>query len=176
MYNLAAFHPVTRLGLVVFLLGMVCVRAEAKRADTVVMKNGDRLTGEVKKLENGVLYVDTDYVSGSIGIDYLQVARIESTGRYQVVLNSGERFSGTIRKEPEIEGLNKGFKVATPEREMKVSSRDVANIDHRNGVSGASSKAPSISATTSPAETVRRHLALTEMQNTPPRDGRPVPR
>jgi hypothetical protein len=100
----------------------------AKRADTVVMKNGDRLTGEVKKLENGVLYLDTDYVSGSIRLDYLRVTRIESTGRYQVVLNSGERFSGTIRKEPENEGVNEGFKVATPEREMKVSSRDVVNI------------------------------------------------
>ncbi len=33
MYNLPAYHPVTRLGLAVLLLGMVCVRAEAKRAD-----------------------------------------------------------------------------------------------------------------------------------------------
>jgi len=27
------------------------------RHDTITMKNGDRLTGEVKKLEQGVLYV-----------------------------------------------------------------------------------------------------------------------
>jgi hypothetical protein len=88
MYNLPAYRPVTRLGLVVLLLGMVWVPAEAKRADTVVMKNGDRLTGEVKKLENGVLYLDTDYVSGSIGLDYLQVARI---GRHTAITDSIKR-------------------------------------------------------------------------------------
>src|SRR5579871_4418317 len=129
MHNLPTHRPITRIGLVVFLLGIASVPADAKRADTVVMKNGDRLTGEVKKLENGVLYLDTDYVSGSIGVDYLQVAKIESTGSYQVVLKNGERISGTIRKEPENENSNKGFKVAGPEREAHVSSGDVVNIE-----------------------------------------------
>ena len=124
MSNFLAYLPIARLGLAVFLLGIVCVPVEAKRADVVVMKNGDRLTGEVKKLENGILYLDTNYVSGSIGLDYLQVAKIESTGSYQVVLNNGERISGTIRKEPENENSNKGFKVAGPEREVHVSSGD----------------------------------------------------
>ena len=129
MYNILAYRPIARLGLALIFLGIVCVPAEGKRADVVVMKNGDRLTGEVKKLENGVLYLDTNYVSGSIGLDYLQVAKIESTGSYQVVLNNGERISGTIRKEPENENSNKGFKVAGPEREVHVSSGDVVNIE-----------------------------------------------
>ena len=51
-----------------FLIVLLCLPAQAKRKDLVIMiKNGDRLTGEVKKLEHGVLYVDLDYVSGSVG-------------------------------------------------------------------------------------------------------------
>jgi len=57
-----------------FLMILLCFPAQAKRKDLVIMKNGDRLTGEVKKLEHGVLYVDLDYVSGSIGLDWLKVA------------------------------------------------------------------------------------------------------
>jgi len=34
----------------------------AGRKDVVVMNNGDHFIGEVKRLQNGLLYVETDYV------------------------------------------------------------------------------------------------------------------
>ncbi len=77
---------------------LLCLPAQAKRKDLVIMKNEDRLTGEVKKLEHGVLYVDLDYVSGSIGLDWLKVERVQSSGGFQVVLKNGERVAGTIEK------------------------------------------------------------------------------
>jgi putative salt-induced outer membrane protein YdiY len=71
----------------------------AKRnTDIIVMKNGDRLTGEIKKLENGILYVETEYFSGSIGLDWLQVERVQSTGNYQITLKDGSRVEGMIAK------------------------------------------------------------------------------
>src|SRR5580704_18721591 len=72
--------------------------AKVSRKDVIIMKNGDRLTGEVKKLENGVLYVQTDYFSGSVGMDWLQVERVVSIGGFQVTLRNGERAAGTIEK------------------------------------------------------------------------------
>jgi len=33
--------------------------------DVIVMKNGDRLTGEIKGLDSGVLYVSMDYILGT---------------------------------------------------------------------------------------------------------------
>jgi putative salt-induced outer membrane protein YdiY len=88
-------------------------RADAKRNDLVIMKNGDRLTGEVKKLEGGVLYVDLDYVSGSVGLDWTKVEKVNSTGTYQVVMESGARMAGTIAKTPEKEAPGKDFQVQT---------------------------------------------------------------
>src|SRR5437879_3520081 len=83
-----------------FLIIFLCSPVQAKRRDLIIMKNGDRLTGEVKKLENGVLYVAFDYTSGSIGLDWLQVEQVQSTGGFQIVMKNGNRMSGTIEKLP----------------------------------------------------------------------------
>jgi len=74
--------PLKRRGgfaLIVFcVLQVLCTGpclGKVKRHDTIVMKNGDRLTGEVKRLEQRVLYIETDYLSGSVGLDWLQVEK-----------------------------------------------------------------------------------------------------
>src|SRR5438270_4953993 len=90
-------HDLLVSSLVLFMLLVSAVRMEAKkRGDLVVMKNGDRLTGEVKKLENGILYVETDYFSGSIGLDWSQVDRLRSSASFQLLLKDGSRVEGTV--------------------------------------------------------------------------------
>jgi putative salt-induced outer membrane protein YdiY len=102
---------------------------KVNRHDTVIMKNGDRLTGEVKKLEQGVLYIETDYFSGSVGVDWLQVERLESTANYQIVLNDGKRLTGTISKVEAEEAPGKDFKVHAPGADVPVSGTDVVQIE-----------------------------------------------
>src|SRR5271165_1773749 len=85
----------TVIGFLQMVSGGEC-SGKVSRHDTVIMKNGDRLTGEVKKLEQGVLYVETDYFSGSVGVDWLQVAKVESKATFQIILNDGKRFTGSI--------------------------------------------------------------------------------
>jgi hypothetical protein len=75
--------------------GAACL-GKVNRHDTVIMKNGDRLTGEVKKLEQGVLYIETDYFSGSVGVDWLQVEKVESTAN----------LPGRIERSKEIDRNN----------------------------------------------------------------------
>ena len=52
--------------------------AARPKVDVIVMSNGDRITGEIKGLNAGVLRVDLDYVDGSIALQWMKVARIES--------------------------------------------------------------------------------------------------
>jgi len=65
------FFRASRIFLFALLLVCLCSSALAgrKRKD-VVMNNGDRFTGEVKRLQNGLLYVETEYVSGNIALDW----------------------------------------------------------------------------------------------------------
>lgn len=107
---------------------LVPFEAQAKRnTDVVTMKNGDHLTGEIKKLENGILYIETDYFSGSIGLDWLQVDKVQSTGNYQIILKDGSRVEGKIertRKSSESED----FVIHGESGNVRASSTDIVEI------------------------------------------------
>jgi len=60
------------------------------------MKNGDRITCEVKGLQAGVLNVNLDYVDGTISIDWLRVARLESSYLFLVTLQDGSIYSAKV--------------------------------------------------------------------------------
>jgi putative salt-induced outer membrane protein YdiY len=64
--------------------------------DVVVMKNGDKLTGEIKKLENGVLYFKAAYMVDSVQLDWARVDHVESKDQYYVFLTDGERPKGAM--------------------------------------------------------------------------------
>jgi hypothetical protein len=70
----------------------VCTAFARSKTDVIEMKNGDRITGEVKVLENGVLKVDLDYVDGSISLNWLKVARLESKALFRVRLQDGSVY------------------------------------------------------------------------------------
>jgi putative salt-induced outer membrane protein YdiY len=105
------------------------VSAQAKRHDLVIMKNGDHLTGEVKRLENGTLYVDLDYVSGSVGLDWRQVDKVQSTATYQIVLNNGNHVAGNIEKAPATETPGNDFEITNAASVVRAASSDVAQIE-----------------------------------------------
>ena len=111
------------------LLLLFCLPAEAKRHDIIVMKNGDRITGEVKKLEQGVLYIEPEYVSTEFGVDWFQVASIQSAAGFQVVLKNGDHLAGTIEKIHPDDPASADFKIRTEEREVGVPAASVVNIE-----------------------------------------------
>jgi len=75
---------------------LACPAFPRAKTDVIVMKNGDRITGEVKSLENGILLVDLDYIDGSISIDWLKVARLESPHLFLVQLQDGSIYSARV--------------------------------------------------------------------------------
>jgi Protein of unknown function, DUF481 len=66
------------------------------KTDVIVMKNGDRFTCEIKSLGAGVLSVKLDYVDGTIGIQWSQVAHLESNRLFLVHTESGDVYTGKI--------------------------------------------------------------------------------
>jgi putative salt-induced outer membrane protein YdiY len=111
-----------------FLVILLSLPAQAKRKDVVIMKNGDHFTGEVKKLQYGVLYVDLDYVSGSVGLDWLQVEQVQSTGGFQVVLKDGDRAVGAIEKVAPAAGQDMDFIIRGAHGEVRAAAPDVVDI------------------------------------------------
>jgi Protein of unknown function, DUF481 len=117
----------------IFLLALfwacLCSAAHAKRKDVVIMNNGDHFTGEVKRLQNGLLYVETDYVSGSVGLDWNQVESVQSTATYRIVLNNGKRLEGRIEKVSGEKAKEADFLIREATEEVQVPSVEIVSIE-----------------------------------------------
>jgi hypothetical protein len=64
--------------------------------DVIVMKNGDRITCEVKGLSGGVLSVSPSYILGTISVDWSKVAHLESKQLFIVKTENGSVYRGTL--------------------------------------------------------------------------------
>jgi len=74
-------------------------------ADKATLSNGDTLTGQIKKLDNGVLHLE--YFKQTVQIPWQEVTAVESTANLHVLLKDGQTLVGTVRP------TAAGFEVAT---------------------------------------------------------------
>jgi putative salt-induced outer membrane protein YdiY len=107
----------------------LCSPAQAKRKDVVIMNNGDHFTGQVKRLQNGLLYVETDYASGNIGLDWNQVESVQSTATYRIVLNNGQRLEGKIERNSGEKAKTEDFLIREATEEVPVPSEAIVGIE-----------------------------------------------
>ncbi len=100
------------------------------KTDTIVMKNGDRFTCEIKQLNRGVLYAGLDYVDGTVSIDWSKVARVESTQLFLVHTQDGTIYEGTIRTPgtPAEEPVKIEI-VGAPQQQEVVERRQIVELD-----------------------------------------------
>jgi Protein of unknown function, DUF481 len=115
------------LGIILILL-VVPLFARDK-TDSLVMKNGDRMTCEVKGLDAGVLYVSFDYIDGTASVDWSKVARLESTQLFVVKTEDGSVYTGTLRT-PETSGERpvRIQVVDNAKKEMEIDQKQVITL------------------------------------------------
>jgi hypothetical protein len=77
------------------------------------------------------LYIETDYVSSEIGLDWNRVQSVQSTATYRIVLNNGQRFEGKIEKDSSANAKTEDFLICEASEAVKVSSAAVVIIDSR---------------------------------------------
>jgi len=68
--------------------------------DVLYMKNGDKMTCEIKTMDAGALYVSLDYVDGTISVSWARIARVVSTRLFLVQTDDGAVFTGRISIDP----------------------------------------------------------------------------
>jgi len=114
--------------LCIFLCSSPLLAQEKK--DVIVMKNGDRLSGEIKGLSGGTLIFSLSYVDGDISVQWSQVAHLESSRLFVVKTESGLVYTGTIAiagdaKDPPIK-----IEVAEPPaKEVEVAQRQIIKLN-----------------------------------------------
>ncbi|MEJ2104293.1 MAG: DUF481 domain-containing protein, partial [Ignavibacteriaceae bacterium] len=69
--------------------------ALAQRTDVVTLLNGDKITGEIKLLQTGLLNFKTDNM-GTINIEWIKIDKIRSDKNFEVELDDGRTYYGYI--------------------------------------------------------------------------------
>ena len=93
-----------------------------ENTDVIVMKNGDRLTCEIKGLSAGVLSVKLSYVQGTIGLEWSQVARLESNQLFLVQTEDGTVYTGKLSTVATSGERPMSIQIASaPEKEVEIS-------------------------------------------------------
>jgi len=82
--------------IICMLLFVLSCHAEANaKTDVITLYNGDRVTGEVKSLDSGILELSTDSM-GTVKIEWQDIARLESEHFYEIRTSDGARFLGSV--------------------------------------------------------------------------------
>jgi len=124
-----AFFRLSRFFLLAPLLAYLCSPVQAARKDVVVMNNGDHFTGQVKRLKNGLLFLETAYVSGNIALDWNQVQSVQSTAVYRIVLNNGKILEGKIERASGEKANSDDFMIHEATEEVQLPSTAITSID-----------------------------------------------
>ena len=121
------------------LLCFLCVSTFAsptlakRKDDVVIMKNGDKMTGEIKQLYHGILYFKSGYMNSSVELDWNEVATLQSQDHYIIRLTSGTRLTSPIERSLEKGTGKDEFTVQAASHAMVLNPRQVIEIQQAEG-------------------------------------------
>ncbi len=83
-------------------------------SDVIVTTTGDRLVGEIKKVEKDVLTFSTDYSDSDFKIKWEKVATIQSDRQFLVETFNGKRVAGPLKPDDEKKAVVQVATVSVP--------------------------------------------------------------
>jgi putative salt-induced outer membrane protein YdiY len=120
--------------LIALLLLFACPLFGKRKDDVVVMKNGDRFTGEIKSLQYGELIFKSAYMKDDVYLDWKEVDILQSQDTFIVALSDGERVTGFIGREGTPDDGGKAFKIIVTGAAVEVKPSEVITIRQREGI------------------------------------------
>jgi hypothetical protein len=100
-----------------------------ENTDVLVMKNGDRMTCQVKGLDTGVLYVSFDYIDGTTSVQWSKVARLESKQLFIVKTQDGSVYTGRLNIPETPAGQPVKIQVMeTPDNEVVINRSQIVKM------------------------------------------------
>jgi len=103
-----------------------------ERKDILLFTNGDRITCEIMRLDQGMLYVRLPYARGEVGFDWAQIASVESAESFVVADKTGRRYTGTLQKVADTNATEPPkemeIEIKGPSSSQVVSGKEVVEI------------------------------------------------
>ena len=79
------------------LSGLLLQPTLAFSQDSLVFKNNNYMTGEIKSLNKGVLSIETDYSKSDFTIEWVDIKEIYTKTSFTLTQTDGDRLSGTLQ-------------------------------------------------------------------------------
>ena len=86
--------------LFIFFCSLLVNQAMAQH-DSLILKNGNVIVGELKSLDKGVLTMETDYSKSDFTIEWNKINKIYSKSRFLITLTDGRRMNGSFQSSGE---------------------------------------------------------------------------
>ncbi len=109
--------------LALFFLCLFVQEVHAQKTDIVILNNGDRITGEIKQLETGLLSFSTDAM-GTVTIEWRLIRQVISNKQQTVETIDGQRVLGKLRKPAEGDNVE----IITADGPLVVAAEDVVSV------------------------------------------------
>ena len=125
----AVARSLCRPGLIIFINLLLVLTALAKNVDDVVLlKNGDRMTGEIKGLQRGELRFKSSYMAEAVRLDWAKVETLESKSMFMIWLVDGQLVTDVIRLLPTNSNEVPNFVIGASKETIRVPQLDVIRI------------------------------------------------
>ena len=112
----------------VLILTWTSAAGATNKDDVVILKNGDRLTGEIKGLQRGELRIKADYMAEAVRLDWARIERLESKSTFIISLVDGKLFTNVMRLLPSNSNEVSNFVIGSAAGELRVPQLDVVRI------------------------------------------------
>jgi putative salt-induced outer membrane protein YdiY len=104
--------------------------AAREKSDVIVMRNGDRITCEIKQLRSDTLYIKVDYILTTISVDWTKVDHLESRQLFLVTTRDGRVYGGVLSATQAATGEIKQTEVFDPpDTKTKLAVTQIAKVD-----------------------------------------------
>jgi small nuclear ribonucleoprotein (snRNP)-like protein len=81
----------------VAILAMCLANSVRAQHDSLILKNGNTIVGEIKSMDKGILTIETDYSDVDFAIEWSGVKEIYSKSRFLLTLEDGRRINGSMQ-------------------------------------------------------------------------------
>jgi hypothetical protein len=114
--------------LITFALLLVLPVYAKRTDDVVILKNGDRLTGEIKSLQRGELRFKSSYMAEAVRLDWSRVEQLESKDSYLIYLTNGQLYTGFLRLSPASDAVNDNVLIGMEQGALRVKQMEILRL------------------------------------------------
>lgn len=112
------------------LIGILTVSSLFAQTDSLIMKNGHTVVGEIKGMSRSVITIETDYSDSDFKVDWDEVSQVFSDQFYLVTLSNGTRLNANVNTD---NSDSNSIILSTPDDDISTTINEIVYLKPLEG-------------------------------------------